>query len=229
MRLQKDTVLPDYRMILSIFKFTGTAGQSFGAFNTNGITLEMEGDANDYFGKGLSGARLIIYPSKEATFTPEDNIIIGNVAFYGATSGEAYIRGKAGERFAVRNSGVNAVVEGVGDHGCEYMTGGHIVILGDTGRNFAAGMSGGIAYIYDVKGVFANNCNKEMVDLDPVNDEDAKELYAMIEKHFQHTGSTVAKFVLDDFENQLKNFVKVFPQDYKKVLLERKKKAAINK
>jgi glutamate synthase (NADPH/NADH) large chain len=211
------------------FKFTGTAGQSFGAFNTNGITLEMEGDANDYFGKGLSGARLIIYPSKEATFTPEDNIIIGNVAFYGATSGEAYIRGKAGERFAVRNSGVNAVVEGVGDHGCEYMTGGHIVILGDTGRNFAAGMSGGIAYIYDVKGVFANNCNKEMVDLDPVNDEDAKELYAMIEKHFQHTGSTVAKFVLDDFENQLKNFVKVFPQDYKKVLLERKKKAAINK
>jgi glutamate synthase (NADPH/NADH) large chain len=211
------------------FKFKGTAGQSFGAFNTKGITLEMEGDANDYFGKGLSGARLIVYPDKIATFTPEDNIIIGNVAFYGATSGEAFIRGKAGERFAVRNSGVNAVVEGVGDHGCEYMTGGHIVVLGDTGRNFAAGMSGGIAYIYDVKGVFANNCNKEMVDLDPVNDEDAKELFKLIEKHYQNTGSTVAKFVLDDFENQLKNFLKVFPQDYKKVLQERKKKAEVSK
>jgi glutamate synthase (NADPH/NADH) large chain len=211
------------------FKFTGTAGQSFGAFNTNGITLEMEGDANDYFGKGLSGARLIAYPAKQATFTPEDNIIIGNVAFYGATSGEAFIRGKAGERFAVRNSGVNAVVEGVGDHGCEYMTGGRIVILGDTGRNFAAGMSGGIAYIYDVKGNFANNCNKEMVDLDPINEEDAKELFIMIEKHFQNTGSTVAKFVMDDFENQQRNFVKVFPQDYKKVLLERKRKAEVSK
>ena len=136
------------------FKFTGTAGQSFAAFNTKGVTLELEGDANDYFGKGLSGARLIIYPSQHASFVPEENIIIGNVAFYGATSGEAFIRGKAGERFCVRNSGVNAVVEGVGDHGCEYMTGGRVVILGDTGRNFAAGMSGGIAYVYDVKGKF---------------------------------------------------------------------------
>jgi glutamate synthase (NADPH/NADH) large chain len=200
------------------FKFTGTAGQSFGAFNTNGVTLELEGDANDYFGKGLSGARLVVYPSSQAGFVPEENIIIGNVAFYGATSGSAYIRGKAGERFCVRNSGVHAVVEGVGDHGCEYMTGGRVVVLGDTGRNFAAGMSGGIAYVYDVKGNFASMCNKEMVDLDPVNNGDIDELKSMIEKHFRNTKSTVAKFILDDFENQLKNLVKVFPRDYKKVL-----------
>ena len=200
------------------FKFTGTAGQSFGAFNTKGVTMELEGDANDYFGKGLSGAKLMVYPSSKSTFVPEDNIIIGNVAFYGATSGEAYIRGKAGERFAVRNSGATAVVEGVGDHGCEYMTGGRVVILGNTGRNFAAGMSGGIAYVYDVKGSFELNCNQEMVDLDPVRDEDRDELYNLINNHFKCTKSTVAKFVLDDFENQLKNFVKVFPKDYKKVL-----------
>jgi len=211
------------------FKFTGTAGQSFGAFNTKGITLELEGDANDYFGKGLSGARLIIYPAKEATFVPEENIIIGNVAFYGATSGEAFIRGKAGERFAVRNSGVNAVTEGVGDHGCEYMTGGIVVILGDTGRNFAAGMSGGIAYVYDVKGNFVNNCNTEMVDLDRVSEEDIAELQNLVQKHFESTGSTVAKFVLNDLENQLKNFVKVFPRDYKKVLQERNKKVEASK
>ena len=200
------------------FKFTGTAGQSFGAFNAKGVTLELEGDANDYFGKGLSGARLVVYPSPEAGFVPEENIIIGNVAFYGGTSGTAYIRGKAGERFAVRNSGVTAVVEGVGDHGCEYMTGGRVVILGDTGRNFAAGMSGGIAYVYDVKGQFASLCNTEMVDLDPVTPDDSSELRDMIENHFAYTGSTVARFVLDDFENQLRNFVKVFPRDYKKVL-----------
>jgi len=205
------------------FKLTGTAGQSFGAFNTKGVTLELEGDANDYFGKGLSGARLVVYPSANAGFIPEENIIIGNVAFYGATSGEAFIRGKAGERFAVRNSGVNAVVEGVGDHGCEYMTGGRIVILGDTGRNFAAGMSGGIAYVYDVNGNFASLCNKEMVDLDPVNEEDSREIKDMVQRHFSYTGSTVAKFVLDDFENQLKNFVKVFPKDYKTVLQSEKK------
>ncbi|MFZ1530397.1 MAG: glutamate synthase large subunit [Ferruginibacter sp.] len=200
------------------FKFTGTAGQSFGAFNTKGITLELEGDANDYFGKGLSGAKLIIYPPKQATYQPEENIIIGNVALYGATNGEAYIRGKAGERFAVRNSGANVVVESVGDHGCEYMTGGLVVILGDTGRNFAAGMSGGIAYVYDVKGKFAGNCNQEMVDLDPVNTDDAKELKEMIERHLAYTCSTVAKFVLQDFENQLQHFVKVFPKDFKKAL-----------
>ena len=204
------------------FKFYGTAGQSFGAFNTKGVTLELEGDANDYFGKGLSGAKLIVYPSKRARFIPEENIIIGNVAMYGATDGEVFIRGKAGERFAVRNSGGNVVVEGVGDHGCEYMTGGTVVILGDTGRNFAAGMSGGIAYVYDVKGTFAGNCNMEMIDLDPVENTDTEELKAFITSHYNNTGSTVAKFVLDDFDNQLKNFVKVFPKDYKKVLNDRK-------
>ena len=161
---------------------------------------------------------MIIYPPKSAGFNPEENIIIGNVAFYGATSGEAFIRGKAGERFAVRNSGVNAVVESVGDHGCEYMTGGCVVILGDTGRNFAAGMSGGIAYVYDVKSKFAENCNKEMVDLDPLNDEDYDCLRQMVSRHYEYTGSTVASFIMNDFENQMKNFVKVFPKDYKKAL-----------
>lgn len=211
------------------FKFTGTAGQSFGAFNTKGITLELEGGANDYFGKGLSGARLVVYPSSKASFVPEDNIIIGNVAFYGATSGEAYIRGMAGERFCVRNSGATAVVEGVGDHGCEYMTGGKVVILGNTGRNFAAGMSGGIAYVYDVKGLFPSLCNKEMVDLDPIGDEDKEELLQLITNHYKNTKSSVAKFVIDDFENQLKNFIKVFPRDYKKVLQKKKETAIVGK
>ncbi len=209
------------------FKMTGTAGQSFGAFNTQGVTLELEGDANDYFGKGLSGARLIVYPAADAGFVPEENFIIGNVAFYGATSGEAFIRGKAGERFAVRNSGANAVVEGIGDHGCEYMTGGRVVILGSTGRNFAAGMSGGIAYVYDVDGKFSSLCNPEMIDLDPLNEEDVSEMKEMIEKHYSYTSSTVARFVLDDFENQLRNFVKVFPKDYKKVLLEKKARVGV--
>ncbi|NCI45946.1 glutamate synthase large subunit [Sediminibacterium soli] len=209
------------------FTFNGTAGQSFGAFNTKGVTLELEGDANDYFGKGLSGAKLIVYPSKQASFVPEENILIGNVAFYGATSGEAFIRGKAGERFAVRNSGARVVVEGVGDHGCEYMTGGLAVILGGTGRNFAAGMSGGIAYVYDVRSRFEQNCNTEMVDLDPLDQEDARTLNDMITKHYAYTGSTVAKFLLDDFENQLKHFIKVFPRDYKKVMSERTEKAKV--
>jgi glutamate synthase (NADPH/NADH) large chain len=206
------------------FKFTGTAGQSFGAFNTKGVTLELEGDANDYFGKGLSGAKLIVYPSKKSSFKPEDNIIIGNVAFYGATNGEAYIRGKAGERFCVRNSGAKVVTEGVGDHGCEYMTGGVAVILGPTGRNFAAGMSGGIAYVYDVTGNFASLCNMEMIDLDPLSHEDAAQLQQMISNHYTLTGSTVAKFVLDDFDNQLHHFVKVFPKDYKAALQTQKSK-----
>jgi len=204
------------------YKFKGTAGQSFGAFINKGITLEIEGDANDYFGKGLSGGKLIIYPAKEATFVAEKNSVIGNVAFYGATSGEAYIRGKAGERFAVRNSGASAVVEGVGDHGCEYMTGGKVVILGGTGRNFAAGMSGGIAYLYDVNERISTKCNMEMIDLDDVTEEDAIELKAMIQKHYDYTNSTVAKFILDDFDNQVQHFVKVFPKDYKKVLLKKK-------
>jgi glutamate synthase (NADPH) large chain len=214
-KLYKADGLPDDTIH---FKFNGTAGQSFGAFNTKGITLELEGDANDYFGKGLSGAKLIAYPASDAGFVPEENSIIGNVAFYGATSGHAFIRGKAGERFAVRNSGANVVVEGVGDHGCEYMTGGNVIILGATGRNFAAGMSGGIAYIYDVQHAFANTCNKEMVDIDPLSSDDATFLQSMIEQHFNYTKSTVAKFVLNDFENQLQHFVKVFPKEYKKVL-----------
>ncbi len=210
------------------FKLTGTAGQSFGAFNTSGVTLELEGDANDYFGKGLSGARLIVYPAHDAGFVPEENFIIGNVAFYGATSGEAFIRGKAGERFAVRNSGANAVVEGIGDHGCEYMTGGRVVILGSTGRNFAAGMSGGIAYVYNVDGKFSSLCNVDMIDLDPLDEVDIIEMKEMISRHYKYTGSTVAKFVLDDFENQLRNFVKVFPKDYKKVLSEKKARVSVN-
>jgi len=206
------------------FKFNGTAGQSFGAFNTKGVTLELEGDANDYFGKGLSGAQLIVYPDKKASFIAEENIIIGNVALYGATSGIAFIRGKAGERFAVRNSGASVVVEGVGDHGCEYMTGGTAVILGATGRNFAAGMSGGIAYIYDVQNNFESMCNKEMVDLDPVQGEDANLLKNLIQQHFDKTRSSVAKFILADFDHQLKHFIKVFPRDYKKALQLQKEK-----
>jgi glutamate synthase (NADPH/NADH) large chain len=205
------------------FNFTGTAGQSFGAFNTKGLTLELEGDANDYFGKGLSGAKLIVYPHRQGTFVPEENIIIGNTAFYGATAGEAYIRGKAGERFCVRNSGADVIVEGTGDHGCEYMTGGRVVILGETGRNFAAGMSGGIAYVYDVKGQFPGRVNREMVELDPLDQDDIKWLQDMITRHYAYTGSTVAKFVLDDIENQARNFVKVFPVDYKKALQQKSK------
>ena len=223
-KLYKANGLPDDTIV---FKFNGTAGQSFGAFNTRGITLELEGDANDYFGKGLSGAKLIVYPPANAGFVPEENSIVGNVAFYGATSGQSFIRGKAGERFAVRNSGANVVVEGVGDHGCEYMTGGNVVILGAVGRNFAAGMSGGIAYIYDVQHAFHDLCNKEMVDIDPISDEDTKIIRCMIEQHFHYTKSTVAKFVLNDFENQLQHFIKVFPKDYKKVLEGKKLKEKV--
>lgn len=210
--------LPDDTIHLQL---RGTAGQSLGAFNTKGVTIELEGDANDYFGKGLSGAKLIVYPDREAGFTPEENIIIGNTAFYGATEGEAYVRGKAGERFAVRNSGARVVVEGIGDHGCEYMTGGIAVVLGETGPNFAAGMSGGIAYIYDVNNSFAGRCNTEMVDLDPIDEDDSCTLKYMINQHATLTNSTVAKFILSDFENQSKNFIKVFPRDYKKVLQSR--------
>ncbi len=199
-------------------RFKGTAGQSFGAFNTCGVTLELEGDANDYFGKGLSGAKMIVYPHKESGFVAEENIVIGNVAFYGATSGKAFIRGKTGERFAVRNSGATAVVEGVGDHGCEYMTGGTVVVLGSTGRNFAAGMSGGIAYVYDILGQFSENCNMEMVDLDPMGDDDMETLKSLLSEHLTTTGSTVAKFILSDLDNQKNQFIKVYPRDYKKVM-----------
>ena len=224
-KLYKACGLPDDTIH---FKFTGTAGQSFAAFNTKGITHELEGDANDYFGKGLSGAKLIIYPSKRAGFIPEENIIVGNVALYGATSGEVFIRGKAGERFAVRNSGANVVVEGVGDHGCEYMTGGNVIIIGETGRNFAAGMSGGIAYVYDVQHNLDTMCNKAMIDLDKLEEHDEKLLHEMISKHYKYTNSTVANFLLNDFENQLKNFVKVFPKDYKKVLKEKRIAPVVN-
>jgi glutamate synthase (NADPH) large chain len=208
------------------FSFTGTAGQSFGAFSTKGVTLELEGDANDYTGKGLSGAKLIIYPPARASYIPEENSIVGNVAFYGATSGEAFIRGKAGERFCVRNSGASVVVEGIGDHGCEYMTGGTVVVLGAAGRNFGAGMSGGIAYIYDMKGNFATQCNKEMIDLDPLDKDDEQVLQEMLSRHYAYTASAAARFVLDDFENQAACFVKVFPKDYKRVLLAGKQSVA---
>jgi glutamate synthase (NADPH/NADH) large chain len=206
------------------FKFKGTAGQSFGAFLAKGVTLELEGDSNDYVGKGLSGGRVIIYPPKESTFKAEDNVIVGNVALYGATSGRAFFRGRAAERFCVRNSGAKAVVEGVGDHGCEYMTGGRAVILGSTGRNFAAGMSGGIAYVWDPHQDFAAKCNLGTVDLEPVaEDDDIAELREMIELHREYTSSDVAAKILDDWPASLKHFVKVMPTDYKRVLAERKR------
>jgi glutamate synthase (NADPH/NADH) large chain len=184
----------------------------------------LEGEANDYFGKGLSGAQLIVYPDRLVSFVPEEHIIIGNVAFYGATNGEAYIRGQAGERFCVRNSGAKAVVEGVGDHGCEYMTGGIAVILGETGRNFAAGMSGGVAYVYDKAGNFDDYCNKELVDFDEMEFEDITTLKELLENHYNFTKSTVALAILDDWKNSMSTFVKVMPRDYKRVLLARKEK-----
>lgn len=208
-----------------IMHAAGSAGQSFCAFGAPGLTVEIHGDANDYFGKGLSGAKLIIRPPDGSTFKAEENIIIGNVAFYGATSGEAYIRGVAGERFCVRNSGVQAVVEGVGDHGCEYMTGGRAVILGTAGRNFAAGMSGAVAYVLDETGDFGRHrCNLEMVELEDVSAvEDQNELQAMIENHYRYTDSDVARRVLEDWQAMLAKFVKVIPVDYKRALEQIKK------
>ena len=199
-------------------RFKGSAGQSLGAFTPNGMTFELEGDANDYVGKGLSGGKIIIYPSAESSFAAEENIIIGNVALYGATKGEAYFRGVAGERFGVRNSGVKTVVEGVGDHGCEYMTGGTVVVLGAAGRNFAAGMSGGVAYVLDEKGDFAQRCNQQMVGLEKVEGADAEELHALISKHAQYTKSQLAFKVLALWEEMLPKFVKVMPKDYKRML-----------
>ncbi|SHJ92649.1 glutamate synthase large subunit [Desulforamulus aeronauticus] len=198
--------------------FEGTAGQSFAAFVPKGLTLNLVGDANDYLGKGLSGGKVIVSPPATATFVPEENIIVGNVAFYGATDGEAYIRGIAGERFCVRNSGVQAVVEGVGDHGCEYMTGGRVVVLGSTGRNFAAGMSGGIAYVLDEDGTFPSRCNKDMVLLERLaNPEEMKAVQSLIERHLQYTQSTLAKRVLNNWQSLLPNFVRVIPMDYKRI------------
>jgi len=208
--------LPDDTIRL---QFTGSAGQSFGAFVPRGITLRLEGDSNDYVGKGLSGGRLIVRPPRQATFVAEENIVIGNVALYGATSGEAYIRGVAGERFAVRNSGAHAVVEGVGDHGCEYMTGGRVVVLGRTGRNFAAGMSGGIAYVLDAAGDFARRCNRELVDLETFQQlEDLELVRTLLERHLDYTGSAVAARLLENWTQSIGLFVKVMPRDYRRAM-----------
>jgi glutamate synthase (ferredoxin) len=199
--------------------FTGSAGQSFGAFVPKGISLVLEGDSNDYLGKGLSGGKIIVYPPREATFVPEENILVGNVVLYGATSGEAYFRGVAGERFAVRNSGARAVVEGVGDHGCEYMTGGRVLVIGETGRNFAAGMSGGVAYVLDEAGDFRVRCNLGMVDVEPlVADEDVREVRELLRRHVRYTQSTVADRILARWGKTQPNFVKVMPRDYRRAL-----------
>ncbi len=200
--------------------FTGSAGQSFGAFVPRGVSFTLEGDANDYWGKGLSGGKLTVFPPRASTFKPEENIVIGNVALYGATSGEAFVRGLAGERFCVRNSGVHAVVEGIGDHGCEYMTGGRVVVLGRTGRNFAAGMSGGVAYVLDLAGDFRKRCNLGMVELSPLEQgEDIEIVLRLIQRHIDATGSTYAASILADWVRNQPRFVKVMPKDYKRVLL----------
>ena len=199
--------------------FRGSAGQSFGAFLPPGMTLTLEGDANDYVGKGLSGGKIIVYPPAGSTFNPSENVIIGNVAFYGATAGEAYIRGMAGERFCVRNSGVNAVVLAVGDHGCEYMTGGRVVVLGPTGRNFAAGMSGGVAYVLDEADEFRRNCNTEMVQLfDLTDDEEIAIVREMVRKHAEYTGSDRSAQVVANWPRLVSKFVKVYPNDYRRVI-----------
>jgi glutamate synthase domain-containing protein 3 len=201
-------------------EFNGSAGQSFGAFLAKGVTLILEGDANDYTGKGLSGGKLIAYPPRNSTFVPEENILVGNVVLYGATSGEAYFNGMAGERFAVRNSGATAVVEGVGDHGCEYMTKGTVVVLGRAGRNFAAGMTGGVAYVLDEAGDFvATKCNRAGVDLEPVMEtEDIELLRRLIRRHVEATASPRAEWILHNWSDMLPKFVKVFPHEYKRVL-----------
>jgi glutamate synthase domain-containing protein 3 len=204
-------------------KFTGSAGQSFGAFLAKGIDIDLEGDTNDYVGKGISGGRIVVCPPADASFVAEDNIIVGNVAMYGATGGEVYIRGRAGERFCVRNSGVRAVIEGIGDHGCEYMTGGAVAVLGSTGRNFGAGMSGGIAFVYDDEGDFEIRFNPGLADLEPVDDpEDIETLRSMVEDHLHYTGSAPAKRILDNWEDALPRFKKIMPRDYRRVLEERR-------
>jgi glutamate synthase (ferredoxin) len=201
-------------------RFHGSAGQSFGAFIPRGLSLTLEGDGNDYVGKGLSGGKIVVLPPEASTFVAEDNVIIGNVALYGATAGEVYVRGVAGERFAVRNSGADAVVEGVGDHGCEYMTGGRVVVLGRTGRNFAAGMSGGLAYVLDRDGAFPARCNGEMVALAPLSEypEEAAIVRAMIERHVRHTRSALGARILQEWADVVPKFVRVIPNDYRRVL-----------
>ena len=220
----KAEMLPDDTINI---KLNGSAGQSLGAWLAKGVTLTVEGDANDFVGKGLSGGKIVLYPPKQSSFKAEENIIAGNVNLYGATSGEAYIRGIVAERFAVRNSGASAVVEGIGDHGCEYMTGGRVVILGSTGRNFGAGMSGGIAYVWDPEGEFPKKCNSETFELEGVTDTaDIEELQALVKKHYLYTDSTVAKRLMDNWDLALSQFVKVMPTDYKRVLAERAASAA---
>ncbi len=199
-------------------KFKGIAGQSFGAFLAKGVTFELEGIANDYVGKGISGGKIIIYPDKRVNYQADENIIIGNTSFYGAISGEAYINGLAGERFCVRNSGLYAVIEGLGDHGCEYMTGGRIIVLGAVGRNFAAGMSGGIAYIYDEFQSFEEKCNLDMVELEKIKEDDKVAIYHLLSNHFKYTKSRKAKIILSDFKNELKKFIRVMPLEYKRIL-----------
>jgi glutamate synthase (ferredoxin) len=200
------------------FKFNGVAGQSFGAWLAKGVTFELEGMANDYLGKGISGGKIIVYPDSRSHYRPEENIIIGNTAFYGAISGQAYIRGMAGERFCIRNSGLNAVVEGTGDHGLEYMTGGRVVVLGKTGRNFAAGMSGGIAYVYDKDQNFSQRCNQDMVELEKLSAEDARTIYNLVRNHHKYTRSDIAYRVLDNFSREIYKFIKVMPREYKRAL-----------
>jgi glutamate synthase (ferredoxin) len=210
--------------------FTGSAGQSFGAFVPRGITLTLEGDSNDFWGKGLSGGRLVVYPPRQSTFAPHENVIVGNVCLYGATSGQAYVRGVAGERFAVRNSGAWAIVEGVGDHGCEYMTEGRVVVIGRTGRNFAAGMSGGIAYVLDVDGTFARRCNQQMVDLEPLSEtEDLEFVKTMLRQHVRYTNSGRAVRLLAAWQEEHARFVKVIPRDYKRVMLAEARARAENR
>jgi glutamate synthase (ferredoxin) len=215
-RRYENTGLPEDTIDM---RFRGSAGQSLGAFVPSGMTIRLEGDANDYIGKGLSGGKVIVYPPKQATFVPEENILIGNVALYGATSGYAFFRGVAGERFGVRNSGAYTVVEGTGDHACEYMTGGRVVVIGPTGRNFGAGMSGGVAYVWDPAGDFAARCNPEMVGLEALEEEEDTQLvHGLLQRHLEYTGSTVAGGLLADWPAVTRQFVKVMPRDYKRVL-----------
>ena len=213
-----DAGLPDNTLQV---KFKGSAGQSFGAFLAHGVHFRLEGEANDYLGKGLSGGRVSLMPPVRSTFIAEDNVIAGNTLLYGATSGEVYINGQVGERFAVRNSGAIAVVEGVGDHCCEYMTGGRVVVLGRTGRNFAAGMSGGVAYVWNKNGDFDYYCNMEMVELSLIEDSASrKELLELIRKHYHYTGSHLAGAMLDNWNRYVDEFIQVVPIEYKKVLQE---------
>jgi len=208
--------LPDGTISLAL---KGAPGQSLGAFLAPGVTIRVEGDANDYLGKGMSGGRIIVVPPPGATFVPGESVIAGNVILYGATGGEVYLNGLAGERFCVRNSGASAVVEGIGDHGCEYMTGGVVAVLGPTGNNFAAGMSGGVAYVYDPTGLFDTRCNLDMVDLEPVYDwEDVAQLKGLLQKHLEYTGSARAGMILDNWDTHQAFFVKVMPVDYRRVL-----------